>query len=295
MRGGKDLRTRKRSSAPIIAFAVAVVGLIGLLGMALLEARSDPVMRVATVTMPAPDLVGPPFRVALLSDIHIGNRNMQPSRLNLIVDAVNAEQPDLIVIVGDFVNGSEGRAASDPAELTQPLSRLRAKFGVVATLGNHDHWTDPARVAEALSEAGIDVLSNQASRRGAMLVVGIDDAYSGFADIEASVQSARNLGGGPMIAVSHSPDLARQLPRSIPLLLAGHTHCGQMRLPFVGGLAPIFGAIVGDAHYYDARYECGLVQDDGRTIIVTAGLGSGAIPLRLGAPPDWWIVNIESE
>lgn len=278
--------------AVITLLCLILIGAAAAVAKGLQEAKATPVVRLTTVKL-AGTTNGDRIRIALLSDIHIGSRTMPPERLNRIVEQVNQAKPDLVVIVGDFVNGSDGVLASNPSDLVSPLSRLQAPLGVVATMGNHDHWTAPEQVRQALEQASITVLSNQSKTFGPVDIVGIDDGYSGHDDIDAATAQLSPAPNRPVIAISHSPDLAPRLPGNVRLLLAGHTHCGQMVLPVVGALAPIFGKIVGDRHYYDARYRCGRVNEPERTIIVTAGLGSGAIPLRLGAPPDWWLVTIE--
>lgn len=271
--------------------AAWTVGL-GALGSAMLiatglsEAVRDPVERSTSIALPGLPRQGAPYRIALLSDIHIGNRAMRPERLERIVDQVNAVRPDLVVLAGDFVNGQSGKLDSDPRALTAPLSRLRASDGVIATPGNHDHWTDLGKVTEALRAAGITVLANEAVRRGPITVLGIDDHYTGHSDVAATMAQARRLGGVP-VAVTHSPDLAPQLPADVPLLLAGHTHCGQIVLPVIGAVPPLLGY-----HVNDPRYLCGIRHEAGREIVVTGGLGSGGVPVRIGAPPDWWMISL---
>lgn len=282
-----------RLGVKIAAMAAAGTGLAFalLIATGLAEAMAAPTERTAEVVLPGLDRAAPPYRIALLSDIHFGNRTMQPARLARIVSAVNAVQPDLIVIAGDFVNGHDRRSTTELHEMIAPLSALKARDGVIATLGNHDHWTDPGAVSAALADSGIAVLSNTAVRRGPLAIVALDDGYSGQADIAPALAAARELGGVP-VAVTHSPDIAPELPLAIGLVLAGHTHCGQIVLPLIGSLAPLFGKLVGDRHYFNPRYRCGVVRDPGRVVVVTAGLGSGSIPLRINAPPDWWLVTI---
>ena len=272
--------------------ALGIVAIVGLVAYGLHEATAMPIMRQAEVNLKGLAPGQAPFRIALLSDIHIGNRAMSSARLEAIVAEVNRMSPDLVVITGDFVNGASGRLDSDPAQLTAPLSQLRAGSGVLATMGNHEHWTDPEAVAEALTNAGITVLANQPVVRGPVTILGIDDDYSGHADIAATLSRMPADAVQPLVAMSHSPDIAERLPDDVGLLLAGHTHCGQVVLPVIGGLAPVFGKLIGDRHYYQTRFRCGVVRERRTTTIVTAGVGSGAIPLRIGASPDWWLVTV---
>lgn len=277
---------RRSVRLALVAGGLLAGGLGSLVAIGLSEAVADPTERTASITLPGLPVRAAPYKVAVLSDIHIGNRAMGSERLAQIVDQVNAEQPDLVVILGDFVNGKHGRMDSDPQDLIAPLADLKAPDGVVATLGNHDHWTDPDAVQRALEEAGVTVMTNRAASAGPLLLLGLDDGYTGHANIPAALADARGKPGVP-VAITHSPDLAPQLPAEVALLLAGHTHCGQVVLPGLGSLAPLLGY-----HVYNPRYQCGIVHDSARSVVVTAGLGSGSIPLRIGAEPDWWLLRL---
>jgi uncharacterized protein len=271
------------------ASLLALLTMVVLIGLA--DAQAEPIVRRIAVKMPDWTTGTPPLQVALLSDIHLGNRGMEPQRLTSIVNQVNAAQPDLVLIAGDFVAGRDATGASQQASgLTGLLVGLRAPLGVIAVLGNHDHWTDPGSVRSALAKAGIVVLENQAVRRGPLAIVGVGDRFSGHDDVSQVSTDARLLGGTPIV-LTHSPDVVASLPTAFTLVLAGHTHCGQVVLPWLGPLltrSPL-------AHWrqlYDPRYRCGLVRDPGRLTVITAGLGSGTLPLRLGAMPDWWLLTL---
>ncbi|HEX8483047.1 MAG TPA: metallophosphoesterase [Allosphingosinicella sp.] len=216
---------------------------------------------------------------------------MDAERLGRIVSEVNAARPDLVLLAGDFMVGHDAVGASRRAAgLQAPLCRLTARLGVIAVLGNHDHWTSPTSVRAALARAGVKVLRNEALRRGPITILGIDDAFSGHDDVSATLASWRRVGGIPLV-LTHAPDVALKLPGDIPLVMAGHTHCGQVVLPWIGPLLTRAPKQQWKT-LYDPRYRCGVVQDRGRVVLVTAGLGSGTSPLRLGAPPDWWLVRI---
>lgn len=253
------------------------------------EARADPVVRPLQLNVAGWPEGAKPVTVALLSDIHIGSRSMDSARLARIADQVNAVHPDLVLIAGDFIYGH------DPAEgarlspgLTAPLARLRAPLGVVAVPGNHDHWTGVAPVRRALEAAGVTMLANQAVRRGPLKILGFDDSFSRHADVAATLRAAAGLGGVP-VALTHSPGLIPRLPPGVNLLLAGHTHCGQVVFPLIG--APTDWPDP-PKRLYDPRYRCGVVRDPGRVTVVTAGLGTSGPALRLGAPPDIWLLTL---
>lgn len=258
-----------------------------LLVAGLASAVADPIQRQARVVIDGLEPGSPPIRIALLSDIHIGNRGMSAERLERIVAQINAARTDAVVLAGDFVNGNRpDDPRAKPELLTVPLRGLKAPLGVFAMLGNHDHWIGADRVAEALGKANVRLLENDAVRAGPLAIVGLGDRYSGHDDLPAALARARELGGIPVVA-THSPDLAPELPLGVQAVLAGHSHCGQIVLPLIGSLPEFLGY-----RLFDPRYRCGLVREASRTVIVTAGLGTGGVPVRLGAPPDWWLVTI---
>jgi uncharacterized protein len=282
----------KRSARRLLALGGALAVLSGLLvAVGLREAIAKPETRRLDVVLPGWPTDYRSLTVALLSDIHLGNRAMDARRLNSIVDDVNGAGPDLVLIAGDFVVGHDRQGAAKRAEgLQKPLSRLRAPMGVIAVLGNHDHWTAPGAVRSALARAGVIVLTNRAIRRGPLAIIGVDDAFSHHEDVTAAISSWKQVGGIPIL-FTHSPDLVHDLGRDIPLVMAGHTHCGQVVLPWIG--PPLTRSP--RQHWrplYDPRYRCGVVRDAIRTVVVTAGLGSGTSPVRLGAPPDWWLIRV---
>jgi predicted MPP superfamily phosphohydrolase len=282
----------KRTSAWIAGIIVMLATLGGAtIAIGIREAASTPIERHLSVELSGWPGDVSPLRVALLSDIHLGNRAMSIERLNSIVEQVNAARPDLILAAGDFLVGHDALGASERAAgLEVPLSRLNAPLGVIAVLGNHDHWTAPDAVRDALNRARVTVLENRAVRRGLVTVIGVDDAFSGHDDFESASASAARIGGIPIV-LTHSPDLVHKMRRGFPIVLAGHTHCGQVVLPWYGPLltrAPRENW----RPLYDVRYRCGVVRDTDRVVVVSAGLGSGSSPVRLGAPPDWWLLTV---
>jgi len=161
---------------------------------------------------------------------------------------------------------------------------LRTKLlATVAVLGNHDHWRDAAAARRALARAGIHLLENDAVQLGPVAVGGLDDDFTDRADLPATLAALRAL-EGPKLILSHSPDPFADPAPDVFLMLAGHTHCGQIAPPLIGPLSTMSD--------YGRRYACGLVREGGRTLVVTAGLGTSGIPLRLGAVPDMWLVEI---
>ncbi len=249
------------------------------------NASAMPEVRRVRVALAEWPINTPSMTVAVISDIHIGNRAMDAHRLSRIVDQVNALRPDLILIAGDFfiAGHKEGSSVALAPALTRPLARLNARVGKFAVIGNHDHWTGAAAVRLALERAGVAILDNEAERWGALTVVGIGDRHTGHDDIATAMAAARAL-PGPRIIISHGPDIVPDLPMDAPLVVVGHTHCGQIIVPLWGPLAV--------PSRYGRRYLCGIVRERGRATIVSAGLGASIIPIRYGAPPDIWMLTV---
>jgi uncharacterized protein len=266
----------------LTGFVLLVVVGLGLWGF--LNTQADPVMRRATVHMSEWPAHAAPLRIALISDVHVQAPSMSVERVARIVAEVNAQHPDLILLAGDYVG--DGRLATrdyTDAEIAAPLGKLLAPLGTWAVMGNHDHWRDKASIGKALAAVGIHVLTNSAARVGVLTLAGADDMFSRHADAAAVDRAAAAL-PGPTLLFTHSPDLVPRLSRRFGLVLAGHTHCGQIVLPFYGQVA--------SASQYGDRYRCGLIHEDGRSIFVTAGLGTSVLPLRFGAAPDWWLITV---
>ena len=247
-------------------------------------ATADPVVRTTRIGLRGYPPSLRDMRVVLLADLHVAGPDMPPARLDRIVAQVNALYPDLVVLAGDFVSDKTIATASYSfPTAVAPLAGLRARFGAVAVLGNHDHDRGAAAARAALAAAGVRVLDNAAMRVGPLALGGIDDAVTGHADLRGTAGRMRRLGGA-MVLLSHTPGPFRYLPRDIELMLAGHTHCGQLRPPLIGWVL--------SAQHYAARYSCGVMGNPGRMVIVTAGLGTSVVPLRYRVPPDMWLVRI---
>lgn len=269
------------------ALLFLVLAGLALVGWAYGEAVSDPVVREAQVALPGWPDGAPPVRAVLISDIHVAGPDMPPSRLRRIVRQIRALRPDLVLIAGDLVSDKRFATRRFPlAEAVAPLAGLRPRLGTFAVLGNHDHWRDAAEARAALRAAGVTVLDNAALHAGPLALGGIDDDFTDHDDLPTTLAALRSL-PGPRLLLSHSPDPFATLPLDVPLMLAGHTHCGQIRLPFVGALSTM--------SRYGERYACGRVDEGGRTLIVGAGLGTSILPVRLGARPDMWLVILGPE
>ncbi|MEP2234624.1 MAG: metallophosphoesterase [Alteripontixanthobacter sp.] len=262
----------------------ASLGLLTLGAKAWHDTMRDPVIQRTSVPLRDLHRGTEPLTIALISDIHVAGPDMPPERLARIVEQINALAPDLVAIAGDLV--SDKRTATHiyaPEEIVAPLAQLSAPLGVVAVPGNHDHWFDMPGLAEQLDEAGITLLVNNAATFGPLSIGGLDDAYTGRADLPATL-AAMNAQKGARMILSHSPDPFPDVPQSAGLMLAGHTHCGQIAYPWGG--APAHLSEHGD------RYGCGRVDEDGKVLVVGPGLGTSLIPVRLFTQPTIWLIEI---
>ena len=250
------------------------------------EARLDPAIRRATVHLPDWPTGRAPVRVLLLSDIHMGSAVMDAARLGRIVDQANALKPDLVLIAGDFVYGNAPvEGARSARRLVAPLARLHAPLGVVAVSGNHDYWAGQDSLPPALERAGVTLLENKAIVRGPLAIGGLADGYTLHARIPLTMNALYKLPGAKVV-LTHAPEITPYLPGEAHLVLAGHTHCGQMVVSWLGPLSRVARA----------RYGCGWTRerDRDRLNLVTAGVGTSILPLRLGTVPDMWLLTLGS-
>ena len=233
------------------------------------------------------DHLDAPMRVVHLTDQHLGRVTSMETQLEAIA-AANAQNPDVVVLTGDFV--CHGQAFLD--DLTEVVRGLSAP--VFAVLGNHDYWSGAAPVVRALTRAGVEVLRNQHTTievgHQRLQVVGIDDAYTGHADVERALQGLRpDL---PSIGLSHIAEEADRLwSAGIPLVLSGHTHAGQITVARLHELA--LGRLAGHRYIhglYGARRGEGAVY-------VGAGIGAAIMPLRIGerSRPEVTVFDLGAE
>lgn len=231
------------------------------------------------------------LRIAVLGDIHAGGWFIDEDKLRKIVERTNELQPEMVVIVGDYIAGDGRRRPLRMApEVFAPILKdLRAPFGVYSVLGNHDWWFDGFRVRNLLEQNGIKVLDNEVLRvdaRGSSLwLVGLADLWTRTQRVEEIVGQVPP--GAPLLAIAHNPDIFPRLPSHVPLLLAGHTHGGQVRFP-------IFGSVIHPSNY-GQRYAAGHVFENGHHLFVTTGIGTSILPVRFNVPPEIVLLTIKSQ
>ena len=221
------------------------------------------------------------LRLALISDLHIGSPYWDLERLGQLVEETNQRRPDLVLLAGDYlINGVKFGSWVAPEAIAQELGALQAPLGTVAVLGNHDWWNGGARVRRALESQGILVLENQAhsfSYAGhEFYVVGVGDLQTGHAAVRDAL--AQVPAEAPSLVLVHNPDVFPTIDDRPSLTLAGHTHGGQVCLPWIG--CPVVPS------YYGRRFVAGHVVEGGRHLFVTSGVGTSIFPVRFGVPPE---------
>jgi uncharacterized protein len=228
------------------------------------------------------------FRIAQLSDIHM-NEYTEPFFLHHAVERINKLNPDAVFLTGDYISaglGSPKYAIGAGWQCAEILKELKSKE-IYAVLGNHDVAVDGNAVTAALRANGITVLKNSylpLERGGGRIwLAGIDDPVLGWPRPEIAIPaSIRGLPNEPVILLSHAPDYADTLMehpvgQAISLMLSGHTHGGQVRLPFFGPLdLPSLGK-----KYIEGWFRFGSMQ-----LYVNRGLGTVGVPFRFDCPPE---------
>ena len=229
------------------------------------------------------------LRIAIIGDIHTGGPFINEKKLARIVDLTNQQSPDLIVLLGDYMSPNSWHSHRVEPEVTAAaLKNLRAPLGVYAVLGNHDWWYSGIKVRRALEANGIPVLEDDVAeikwRGTSFWLAGLADLWTRPQHINETI--AKVPTGATVIALTHNPDIFPGLPQSVPLLLAAHTHGGQVRLPLIG--TPIVPSDFGP------KYTAGHVFENGHHLFVTTGIGTSILPVRFRVVPEIVILTLKS-
>ena len=230
------------------------------------------------------------YKIALLSDFHY-DPVFSVHPLRAAIPVVNALRPDLIALTGDFVSepnfgGSRRRAAYAAEPCARLLRQMRAPHGLWAVMGNHDAFTDPDLVTSILRSTGIRVLSNQSvpieHAGGRFWLSGVDDVMNGDSDLAAALANVARA--EPTVLLAHEPDYADYVSRHpVDLQLSGHSHGGQVRLPF---LPPFYEPPLA------RKYIAGLYQVGPLTLYTNRGLGTIGLPIRFDCPPEITLITL---
>jgi predicted MPP superfamily phosphohydrolase len=225
------------------------------------------------------------LKVAVLGDIHVGEDLEAVTAFRQLVLEIKKADPDLILFTGDYVESprtifnlsTHRKRIVKIIEQTNPIPRL-------VVLGNYETWSDADKWHEEFERLDVDVLENEVrvlrTRGGVICVRGFGDNYTGR---YRYVDFPRQCDDKPKLTMTHDPAAAFK-ENVHGLVVAGHTHCGQIKLPLVGILWVPTEA--------PARGICGLYTDQDRTVFVTSGVGTSIMPIRLGAQSQWDFITI---
>ncbi len=245
------------------------------------------------------------LRVLIIGDFHGGSNGGDDEMMARVVARANEQNPDIIVLLGDYVSETDHAV---PPNLKMPMERvadnlagLRAKYGVFAVLGNHDGWYCDDCVKTELTRVGFKVLVNDVAvieKDGKKLrLLGLPDhmkirAWQDFSDA-AKRALAPTENTGDVIVLEHSPDVLPVITAGLTispdmkLILASHTHGGQVWLPILG--TPIVPSS------YGQKYSYGHIRENNVDMFVTSGVGTSVLPFRFMMPPEIAVVTLRTE
>jgi uncharacterized protein len=245
------------------------------------------VVRREELTLPGWPSALDGLRVGVMTDLHSGMPHAGLDAIERAADTLAAERPDVVCLLGDFIDRRALFARPFDAEaLATRLAPLAAApRGLYAVLGNHDWYAGARRIAAALFEIGIPVLEDDAQRAGdGLWIAGVGDFRVRGANVSRAL--ARVPADDAVVLLSHDPDVFPSVPGRVALTLSGHTHGGQVGIPFLR--RPFVPS------HYGERYVHGHVEEGGRHLFVSSGVGTSGIPVRLLMPPEVVILSLRA-
>jgi predicted MPP superfamily phosphohydrolase len=262
--------------------AVAALAAAGLVWAGWIEPRRLVTVR-RTLELPRWPAALDGVRLGVISDLHAGAPHAGLKAIARAVEQLNAEAPDVMLLLGDFIDAHVlwgGRIP--PEQIARELAALRAPLGIFAVLGNHDWKQAGDSMWRALANAGIEVLENRAGAAGDFHVAGLADLRERRPDLPTALAGVPPE--APVILLSHDPDVFPFVPDRVALTLSGHLHGGQVAIPVLRRPAI--------PSRYGERYARGHVVEDGRHLYVTSGFGTSGLPLRFLAPPEIVVLEL---
>ena len=223
--------------------------------------------------------------VAVIGDVHLPEGSKHLDAFEKLVLEIKSTQPDLVVFVGDYT--SDPKAMDDMSSHRKNIINIMKLIDPVpraVVLGNYESWSDAVEWISEFNRLGVDIMENQTSLiqtvKGNVCIRGLGDKFTNRYDYIDYPEECENI---PRFTITHDPAGAFDA-RVRGLVIAGHTHCGQISLPYIG---PLW--VPSDA---PSEAHCGLYEDDQRTVFVTSGVGTTILPLRFGAQSQWDELNI---
>lgn len=234
---------------------------------------------------------GPPLKIAFFSDLHAGAPHIDQEYIRNLVRRINETSPDLILITGDLViDGVLGGERIPISQVAAILKDLRAPLGVYSVLGNHDWSNNGHEIIRTLAAQGILPLENSAKlievdSQFKFWLVGIGDVYTNHAD--AKLALAQVTSDDPQILFMHDPSVVLHLEQKFFLALAGHLHGGQIAIPGYGALIT--------PGYAPQQWASGWGQSNLGTVVVTKGIGTSIIPMRIASTPEFVVLELKGQ
>jgi len=245
------------------------------------------VLRQETLYIPHwnKDLDG--FKIGVISDLHIGMPNVDINKIEQVVNMVNAEQPDIIVLLGDFDAKAIYNSGIPEDEISASLKKLKAPDGIYAIPGNHDYEPEEI-INRIIKNANIPMLENDSKtirhKNKKIRIVGFKDWWH-FKSYPPDVigKISPNI---PVLVLAHNPDLFPEMPDGISLMLSGHNHGGEVSFPTIG--SPFVPS------EYGQKYQKGYIVENNKHLFVTSGIGTLS-GFRLMNPPEVVILTINQQ
>lgn len=217
------------------------------------------------------------LRIVFASDFHI--KPYEAMRLSRIVKLINKQNPDIVLLGGDYVNGHKKGSSFPIEKIAKSFSNINSKLGTFAVIGNHDGWQGKEEIIFALKSNGINVLFNSNKCFENFCIAGVDDLQTGNPNIQKAIEGIDK----PTILLTHTPDILPNVPEEIVLTLAGHLHGGQVRLH----KALIVPSVYGE------KFANGFFNDKGKKIFTSKGLGTSILPIRFNCFPEIVVIDFE--
>lgn len=298
----------KAIAKPIkLTIAAIAVALLLLLAYAYFVEPRRLVVNIQDLPVKGLDPAFDGLKIVAIGDIHGGSNYVTDERIREVVRLANEQQPDLIVLLGDYVSQGysveplrERRLKMPMETIADDLSGLHARLGVYAVLGNHDGWYNDGIVARELKRIGCIVLQNEVAsievNGRSLRLAGLKDHLElapRWTQISADTKQMLGNGDGQIILLEHSPDILptvtaeNSISPDLRLILAAHTHGGQVWLPFIG--APVVPSS------YGQQYLAGHIRENGVDMFVTTGIGTSVLPFRFLVPPEIAVLTLRSE
>lgn len=293
---GRVVRTRKpdrrisrsvRIAGALIAVLVLVVLVLAIRGYAWGSAQL--VRRDYALRLPNWPQACSGLRVAVIADLHAGSPHIDLAKVDRVVQMVDRSDADIVLLAGDYViEGVLGGHYIPASAIAPHLRPMLAHKAVYAVLGNHDWWRGGVAVGNALGGVGIPVLEDRAIeiRHGAchFWLAGIGDFLTTPHNVGKALAGIPP--GAAILALTHEPVLFQQIPARVALTIAGHTHGGQIRLPWSGWFGPMRST------QWNARGE---IVERGRHLFVSSGIGTSWVPIRIGMPPEVSLLTLDAQ